>query len=317
MPGRKYSSSSSSYRYGFNGKEKDSETKTQDYGMRIYNPSLGRFLSVDPIAKIYPELTPYQFASNRPIDGIDLDGLEWALTTSSTYSKKALISKTNEFTVKLIVVNHSNLSDEEVKSKISSMETGVEKILQNKFVTKNNPLEINNSVNVEFIFDTRENSNKSFASNNAFTLEVKNTIPRDYGDAVNATVTLGRTKTIGNMQNNNIELAIDEEISGRILNEKFTVQNPPTRQTKSLSEEILHTAGLGHVGIKTIGDRPDETDTDIKMFTPALDGSTNVMIQQGQNGTNSTTNVFQFRKVEENARKQLGDKVKDTTLINK
>ena len=36
-----------------------------------------RFLSVDPIAREYPELTPYQFASNRPIDGIDLDGLEF------------------------------------------------------------------------------------------------------------------------------------------------------------------------------------------------------------------------------------------------
>ena len=36
-----------------------------------------RFLSVDPIARAFPELTPYQFASNRPIDGIDLDGLEF------------------------------------------------------------------------------------------------------------------------------------------------------------------------------------------------------------------------------------------------
>ena len=32
---------------------------------------------MDPIAKEYAELTPYQFASNRPIDGIDLDGLEF------------------------------------------------------------------------------------------------------------------------------------------------------------------------------------------------------------------------------------------------
>ena len=45
--------------------------------MRIYNPALGKFLSVDPITAQYPELTPYQFASNRPIDGIDLDGKEY------------------------------------------------------------------------------------------------------------------------------------------------------------------------------------------------------------------------------------------------
>ncbi|KAA2243183.1 hypothetical protein F0L74_11755 [Chitinophaga agrisoli] len=70
----------SGYRYGFNGKENDGEVKgegnEQDYGMRVYDPRVGRFLSVDPITAKYPELTPYQFASNRPIDAIDLDGLE-------------------------------------------------------------------------------------------------------------------------------------------------------------------------------------------------------------------------------------------------
>ena len=44
--------------------------------MRIYDPRLGRFLSVDPIANQYPNLTPYQFASNTPIKAIDQDGLE-------------------------------------------------------------------------------------------------------------------------------------------------------------------------------------------------------------------------------------------------
>jgi uncharacterized protein RhaS with RHS repeats len=44
--------------------------------MRIYDPRLGRFLSVDPITSDYPELTPYQFASNTPIWAIDMDGLE-------------------------------------------------------------------------------------------------------------------------------------------------------------------------------------------------------------------------------------------------
>jgi|GEM_PF-4234685 len=45
--------------------------------MRICDPRLRRFLSTDPITKQYPELTPYQFASNRPRDGIDMDGLEF------------------------------------------------------------------------------------------------------------------------------------------------------------------------------------------------------------------------------------------------
>ena len=68
------------YRYGFNGKENDKDISEggQDYGMRIYDARIGKFLSIDPLTKKYPELTPYQFASNRPIDGIDLDGLEYA-----------------------------------------------------------------------------------------------------------------------------------------------------------------------------------------------------------------------------------------------
>ncbi len=81
MPGRNYNATSTGdYRYGFNGKENDNEVKgegnQQDYGMRIYDPRLGRFLSVDPLQADYPELTPYQFASNTPIQAIDLDGLE-------------------------------------------------------------------------------------------------------------------------------------------------------------------------------------------------------------------------------------------------
>ncbi|WP_299466258.1 RHS repeat-associated core domain-containing protein, partial [uncultured Microscilla sp.] len=67
-----------SYRYGFNGKENDQEwgKLIQDYGFRLYNPAIGKFLSVDPLSPQYPELTPYQFASNTPIWAVDLDGLE-------------------------------------------------------------------------------------------------------------------------------------------------------------------------------------------------------------------------------------------------
>ena len=86
MPGRKYNSAE--YRYGFNGKEKDDEGEfgsitNYDYGFRIYNPAVGRFLSVDPLTKAYPWYTPYQFAGNKPIWAIDLDGLEELIFTES------------------------------------------------------------------------------------------------------------------------------------------------------------------------------------------------------------------------------------------
>lgn len=68
------------YRYGFNGKEADDEVLGEDlqfdYGFRIYDARIARFLSVDPLAPHYPWYTPYQFAGNKPIKFIDLDGLE-------------------------------------------------------------------------------------------------------------------------------------------------------------------------------------------------------------------------------------------------
>ena len=43
----------------------------------LHRPTeVSRFLSVDPATKNFPELTPYQHASNTPIQAIDLDGLE-------------------------------------------------------------------------------------------------------------------------------------------------------------------------------------------------------------------------------------------------
>jgi RHS repeat-associated protein len=81
QPGRSYlSSTGDKYRYGFNGKENDNEVKgegnQQDYGMRVYDPRLGKFLSVDPLSPKFPYYSPYQFAGNMPIHASDLDGLE-------------------------------------------------------------------------------------------------------------------------------------------------------------------------------------------------------------------------------------------------
>jgi RHS repeat-associated protein len=40
------------YRFGFNGKEDDDEWAKQDYGFRIYDRRIGRFLSVNLNEKV-------------------------------------------------------------------------------------------------------------------------------------------------------------------------------------------------------------------------------------------------------------------------
>jgi RHS repeat-associated protein len=78
MPGRSFSSGS--YRYGFQGQEKDDEIKgagnSINYKYRVHDPRLGRFLSFDPLAPDYPWNSPYAFSENQMIDAVELEGLE-------------------------------------------------------------------------------------------------------------------------------------------------------------------------------------------------------------------------------------------------
>ncbi len=69
MPGRSFSSTD--YRYGFGGHEKDDEVKgsgnSLDFGARIYDPRIGRWLSLDPLAQLYSGWSPYNFVRGNPI----------------------------------------------------------------------------------------------------------------------------------------------------------------------------------------------------------------------------------------------------------
>ncbi|MEM6966479.1 MAG: RHS repeat-associated core domain-containing protein [Bacteroidota bacterium] len=65
-------------RYLFNGKElaNDYGLNWSYYGFRMYDSSIGRFPSVDPIADQFPHVSPFNYAENEPIGNIDLHGLQ-------------------------------------------------------------------------------------------------------------------------------------------------------------------------------------------------------------------------------------------------
>lgn len=76
MPGRTYESPS--YRYGFQGQERDQELMNGGYAFkhRIHDPRTGRFLSLDPLIQNYPYNSPYAFSENRVLDGFEMEGAQ-------------------------------------------------------------------------------------------------------------------------------------------------------------------------------------------------------------------------------------------------
>jgi RHS repeat-associated protein len=83
------------YRYGFQGQEKDDEVKgignSISFAHRIFDPRLGRFLSLDPLTKEYPWYSPYHFAGNTPIQAIDMEGLEPKSVVGEAYNVKTKV----------------------------------------------------------------------------------------------------------------------------------------------------------------------------------------------------------------------------------
>ena len=140
MPGRKYSSTNG-YRYGFNGKEKDNETygdaNTYDFGARIYDPRLGRFLSPDPEEKIYVWQSTYAFASNNPVRFIDINGKGTGdpITVSRIVSNFNLIEMggANTYKFTLYVDQPTRNSNSQVKDFTEVGHTFIKLTKTNKF----------------------------------------------------------------------------------------------------------------------------------------------------------------------------------------
>ena len=93
--------------YKYNGKELDIKggLNLYDYGARHYDPVLGRFMTIDPLAEKYYSISPYAYCAGNPLKYIDLKGDSISVAELYTRDKQGKLINPNQVEVFEFLMN--------------------------------------------------------------------------------------------------------------------------------------------------------------------------------------------------------------------
>jgi hypothetical protein len=161
--------------------------------MRYYAAWLCRFVSVDPLQFEYPELTPFQYASNRPVTGIDMDGLEFVNSSIRNQNKNSSFNMDNMRKVEI------GLELMKITGKVPS-ELDVNLIFQTRGKFQLQKPEINLSKSINFSLQNLiKTSNKQESKRSESIIRFDGQTNNTKKDFINTTVNI--TSSVSTMKN--------------------------------------------------------------------------------------------------------------------
>ena len=161
--------------YLYNGKElnRDFDINLYEYGARWYDPAIGRFTGVDPIADQFAWVSVYNYAENEPVGSIDLHGLQRVSINNVRNTQGQITSRTVNVSVKMKVLNLSSKGNHQLSNALQRAGTKAKRSFSMSFnshvadtktgLTKNKvPVKVNFTLTTEQVSSLDKVGDKDF-----------------------------------------------------------------------------------------------------------------------------------------------------------
>lgn len=239
MPGRSWAVDSS-YRFGFNGKEKMLGLNGLDFGARVMDVRLGRLLSIDPMADKYPDLSPYAYVANNPIIFIDPNGEEIKVTKNKNAETGKTVV-TIAFTAVLIDYSSKGYTENQMKEYSERMSSALEQFYSGANRTINGE---SVEVRVESVIVPVSSKEDAAQFDNYHTIEIAN--PENMNNSMSS-------EGVGYAPYGGMRITLNSNImdmkiytDSKMLAERALGAGFSTTLERTFAHEFGHSAGLLH-----------------------------------------------------------------------